>query len=90
MSEATYSIGTWDAQRRAYTPHGGGPNRRPFNLTRKQLVAEIRYLREQGYNCHRKRDQEDGYDGCYDNDVAVLIERTDGMPWFEILLNWRR
>jgi hypothetical protein len=88
--EPLYSIGTRCPQRGAYTPHLDGPNRRPFNLTRKQLVAEMRYLQTKGYTCHRKRDPETGYDGSYDNDTEVLIERTDGMPWFDILMSWRR
>lgn len=90
MNEPLYSIGTRCPQRGAYTPHLGGPNLRPFNLTRKQLVAEMRYLQTQGYPCHRKRDPETGYDGIYENDTEVLIERTDGKPWFDILMSWRR
>ena len=86
MSEPRYSIGTWDAERQAYTPQRGLPVP-SFNITLAQLREAFRWLRRHGYSCHRFR----GADGSYDyNDWSVLVERTDGRHWKEIRRGWRR
>lgn len=87
MSEALYSVGTYDWERSAYTPQRGltVPS---FNITLTQLRHAIRDLRELGYTAHRKRNP--GGDSHDDNDHDVLIERTDGMCWKEIMRNWKR
>jgi len=86
MAEPKYSIGTWDTFRQAYTPQRGlsVPS---FNCTLAQLRIAIRELRRIGYSCHRRRDGEGTYD---DNDWAVIIERTDGKPWRDVMREWRR
>lgn len=69
-----YSIGTWDADLQAYTPQAGlsVPCVNVPLPTMRQVVRELRGL---GYTCHRRRDENGDYG---DNDMAVLIERTDG------------
>lgn len=84
MSEPLYSIGTWDTELQAYTPQIDVP---AFNLTRAELVKSIRLLRDCGYSVHRFGNCRDGHE---DNDTAVLIERTDGMPESEIMKGWER
>ena len=79
-----YSIGTWDTDLQAFTPQIDVP---AFNLTIVELKRSMRLLRRMGYSCHRYRDTDGGHD-C--NDVAVLIERTDGMDEAEILESWKR
>ncbi len=68
-----YSIGTWDMDSQAYTPQEGltVPCLNVPLATMRQVVRELRGM---GYTCHRVR-----CDGEYwNNDTAVLIERTDG------------
>ena len=85
MSEPLYSIGTWDPDAEAYTPHVGVP---AFNLTRRQLVESIRLLQSTGmYTCHRYGN---GTQDMRDSDTSVLIERTDGKPAEQILVDWER
>lgn len=81
-----YSIGTWDERRQAYTPQRGltVPS---FNITKGQLRIAMKELRGMQYSCHRYRDENGRYD---DNDWAVLIERTDGKHWKEIMRDWKR
>ena len=80
-----YSIATMDPEVSAYTPQEGVPS---FNLTLWQLKDSMRMLRELGYSCHRIRD-EDGVHR-HENDVYVLIERTDGASEEDILARWER
>ena len=86
MSTPLYSVATWDSYRQAYTPHKGltVPS---FNCTLSQLRTAIRELRTLGYGAYRTRDTDGSY---YDNDFAVLIERTDGRHWKEIRRAWNR
>jgi len=81
-----YSVGTWDAYWQRYTPQRGltVPS---FNITRSQLRVAIRDLRRLGYSAHRRRDSDGEHS---DNDVSVLIERTDGAHWKEIMKGWKR
>jgi hypothetical protein len=83
---ALYSVATWDTERQAYTPQRGltVPS---FNITLAQLRQAVRDLRQLGYTAHRTR----GSDGSYDdNDLDVLIERTDGKCWKAIMRAWKR
>ena len=90
MAEPLYSIGTWDVDRETYSPQKG-LTVPPFNITRSQLRQAIRELKAMGYRCHRKRDPTASPGETYwDNDVYVLIERTDGKHWKEIRREWRR
>ena len=83
---ALYSVATWDTERQAYTPQRGlsVPS---FNMTLSQLRQAVRDLRKCGYTAHRTRGPEGDYD---DNDHNVLIERTDGKCWKEIMRAWKR
>lgn len=83
---ASYSIGTWDADRQSYTPQSGltVPS---YNINIHQLRQAMRELRAIGYSCHRRRDADGTHD---DNDPSVLIERTDGKHWKAILRGWKR
>ena len=81
----SYSVGTWDANLQAYTPQRG-LTVRSFNITLAELRQAIRDLRRLGYEAHRKR-ASDSHD---DNDSSVLIERTDGRYWKDIMKSWRR
>lgn len=86
MSEPLYSVGTWDTDKQAYTPQRG-LTVPAFNITRSQLRLAIRELRKRGYSAHRFRDDDGSHE---DNDSFVLIERTDGKHWKEIMREWRR
>lgn len=86
MSDAKYSIGTWDRERQAYTPQRG-LSVPAFGLTIRQLKQAIRDLRRLGYSAHRRRDSDGTYD---DNDGDVIIERTDEKHWKEVMRGWRR
>jgi hypothetical protein len=82
-----YSVGTWDMDAQAYTPHIGltVPS---VNVPWRGLLAVLRELRSVwGYSCHRRRDASGEHD---DNDWSVLVERTDGAAEAEILDGWRR
>lgn len=79
-----YSVGTWDTNEQAFTAQGNVPS---FNLTLWQLKDAMRLLRSIGYSVHRYRDEDGGHE---DNDVMVLIERTDGMSEAKILESWQR
>ncbi len=85
MSEALYSIGTWDTDLQAYSPQPGVP--KSINITLHELRAAMKLLRRMGYSCHRFRDADGTHD---DNDWMVLIERTDGKSESEIRESWRR
>ena len=85
MTQPLYSIGTWDTDAEAYTPHVGVP---AFNLTRRQLVESMRLLKSTGmYTCHRYGN---ATQDMRDSDTSVLIERTDGKTPAEILVDWER
>lgn len=84
VSEARYSVGTWDTEEQAYTPQTGVP---AFNLTLGQLLGSLRMLRNCGYSAHRLRDEDGGHEN---NDWSVLVERTTGMTEKEILESWKR
>lgn len=84
MTQPLYSIGTWDMDEQAYSPHDGVP---AFNLTIHELRRSMRMLRNYGYSCHRYRNEDGGHD---DNDFAVLIERTDEKAEAEIREGWKR
>lgn len=77
MSEPLYSVGTWDSDLGAYTPQLG-LTVPCINVPRKTLRAVLKELRDMGYPCHRRRGPDGDYD---DNDVMVLVERTDGRPF---------
>jgi hypothetical protein len=81
-----YSVGTWDTDRNAYTPQRG-LSVPCLNITIHQLRTALKQIRQCGYSAHRFRDEDGSHE---DNDWAVLVERTDGKPWREILRNWRR
>jgi hypothetical protein len=83
---ALYSIGTWDERKQAYTPQRGlsVPS---FNITRAQLRIAMKELRAMCYSVHRFRAADGTYD---DNDWCVLIERTDGKHWKQIMKDWQR
>ena len=87
MSEARYSIGTWDTELQAYTPQAGCDS--PcINVDIHGLRRHLRELRdEHGYAADRVRDADGTHD---DNDWCVLVERTDGMTIAEILKVWER
>lgn len=90
MTEPLYSIGTWDSELQAYSPHKDLP---AFNLTRKQLVEVMRALRKDGYRCHRYRWRNEAGEltsESWDNDTSVLIERTDGKDPELIQEDWER
>jgi len=86
MIGALYSVGTWSPDQQSYTPQRGltVPS---FNITLAQLRQAIRDLRRLGYEAHRFRDADGSHD---DNDWAVLIERTDGKCWKQIMRAWKR
>ena len=86
MSEPLYSIGTWDIEKQAYTPQYGLPVP-SYNITLPQLRQALRWLRQHGYSCHRRRDEYGSYD---DNDWAVVVERTDGACALSIRRGWKR
>jgi hypothetical protein len=87
VSDSTplYSVGTWDTDLQAYTPQIGVG--RSINVTLAELRQRVRELRNLGYSVHRRRDADGTYD---DNDVYVLIERTDGNPEADILEGWKQ
>lgn len=84
--EPLFSVGTWDADRSAYTPQRGlsVPS---FNIPMRQLIVAVRELRGMGYSTHRRRDAGGSYE---DNDPMVLIGRTDGRNWKDIRRSWNR
>lgn len=86
MTQPLYSVGTWDTFKSAFTPQRGlsVPS---LNITKAQLRQALHELRAMDYSAHRRRDADGGYE---DNDFNVLVERTDGLPWREILKGWRR
>ena len=86
MSEALYSVGTWDTEKQAFSPQRG-LSVPAFNITRSQLRQALRELRQLGYSAHRFRDPEGTHE---DNDPFVLVERTDGKHWKEIRKGWKR
>lgn len=89
-NQPLYSIGTWDTDLQAFTPQEGVP---AFNLTRAQLVSSIRQLQDCGYSCHRFRSRDETgnlEEWASDSDPYVMINRTDGMPEYEILEMWKR
>lgn len=89
-SEPRYSVGTWDSEASGFTPQVGVPS---INLTRKELVAAMRLLRDCGYSCHRYRGRDSAGNlnaWAADSDPSVMIERTDGMSEEEILKQWLR
>lgn len=81
-----YSVGTWDTDLQAFTPHEG-LDLPIFNITKWQVKAVLCKLRQFGYSCHRPRDVDGEH---WDSDPSVLVERTDGMPEEEILQGWLR
>lgn len=86
MSDARYSIGTWDTNKQAYTPQ---PECRTpcINVDIHGLRRHLRELRdEHGYGADRVRFD----DGTHDSDWSVLVERTDGESLDEILKTWER
>lgn len=86
MSEPLYSIGTWDTAAQGYTlqPEMRSPC---INVDVRGLRAALTELRrEHGYDAYRVRFD----DGTRDSDWSVLVERTDGMPFGEILESWKR
>lgn len=90
MNKPLYSIGTWDTALQAFTPHDGIL---AFNLTREQLVFSMRQLQDCGYSCHRFRSRDETgnlEEWASDSDPYVMINRTDGMPEYEILEMWKR
>ena len=74
VNEPLYSIATWDADEQAYTPQArlGLPSQ---NVPWSMMLRVLRRLKEMGYACHRRRDEDGGHD---DNDWSVMVERTDG------------
>lgn len=76
MTVPLYSVGTWDTDLQAYTPQNGltVPSQ---NVPWRTLLEVLRQLRRMGYSCHRFRDADGSHD---DNDLTVLVERTDGKP----------
>jgi hypothetical protein len=82
----SYSVGTWDTEKQAYTPQDG-LTVPCINVGWKTLLEIVRQLKNMGYSCHRLRDPNGGHD---DNDWTVLIERTDGMTESEVLEGWKR
>jgi hypothetical protein len=89
---ALYSVATWDTNKQAYTPQCGlsVPS---FNITLSQLRVALKELRQMGYTAHRVRHAigTDGFeDYDHDSDPSVLVERTDGKHWKEIMKDWRR
>ncbi len=90
LTQPLYSIGTWDPELEAFTPQEGVP---AFNLTRAQLVSSMRQLQDCGYSCHRFRSRDETgalEEWASDSDPSVMINRTDGMPEYEILEMWKR
>lgn len=87
MSDARYSIGTWDTELQAYTPQAGCDS--PcINVDIHGLRRHLRELRdEHSYTAHRVRGDEGTHD---DNDWSVLVERTDGATMDEIMKGWVR
>ena len=68
-----YSVGTWDMDLQAYTPQEGltVPSQ---NVDIHGLRRALKELRRLGYSCHYCSKRH------WDNDCAVLVERTDGRP----------
>lgn len=87
LDPARYSVGTWDTNKGAFTPQRGlsVPS---FNCTIGELRIALKELRRMGYSAHRQKDPDsDSHDN---NDSMVLVQRTDGMHWKEIMKDWRR
>jgi len=82
MSEATYTVLTWDCVVQCYTPQEGMET--PcIDVPLQTLRAALKELRTMGYGCHRRRSP----DGSHpDNDHAVLVERTDCDAELELCL----
>lgn len=80
-----YSIGTWNPDKQSYTPQRGltVPS---LNISLRELRSALKQLRKMGYTAHRIRLP----NGGYDDDYAVLVERTDNLHWKKILKGWRR
>lgn len=79
-----YSIGTWDTEANAYTLQEGLEDV-SVNVDRHQLRRTLHALRGRMYGAWRRR-----YDGDYESDPMVMVERTDGKPLEEILVGWER
>lgn len=91
-AEPLYSVATWDTNKQAYTPQVG-LSVPAFNITLRQLRVALKELRRMGYTAHRVRywvGCDDWDDYTHDSDPSVLVERTDGMHWREIMKGWRR
>ena len=82
MSDAKYSIGTWDTNAQSYLPQTDPA----FNLSIFALRKALRALRDIGYGAWRMGNKTDGYD----SDWSVLVERTDGRSESDILEGWKR
>jgi hypothetical protein len=90
MTDARYSVGTWDTELQAYTPQVGlsVPS---IGITWLQLLQAVRELKIFGYTAHRRRHVlSSGEFDHDDNDWAVLIERTDDMSEAEVMESWKR
>ncbi len=86
MSEPLYSVGTWNTDLQRFSPQRGltVPS---FNITLHQLRQAMRDLKRLGYSCHRFRDPDGEHE---DNDPWVMVERTDGKHWKDIMREWSR
>lgn len=84
MPKPKYSVGTWDADKQAYTPQAG--IRRSINISLRELRRVLKQLRRMGFSAHRCGNKEDGHD----SDWTVLVERTDGEKRDAILKRWAR
>lgn len=85
---ALYSIGTRYPFHGRFSPHPGlsGPS---LNITLPQLRQRLREIRARGYSGHSVKD-ENGNHFKGECDPWVIVERTDGKHWKEILKGWRR
>lgn len=83
---ALYSVGTWSIDKQAFTPQQN-IGMRSYNIPLWQLKRALKQLRRMGYTAHRLRDSNGEHD---DNDLMVLVERTDGQDVRSIRRRWRR
>ena len=89
-----YSVGVWDSDAQAYVLPSmyivGCVQRGFLNVDMNGVRIALKYLRHVGFSAHRRRKFDNGEWNHDDNDVRVLVERTDGHSRDTILEHWER